>query len=169
MTISLSTGLNLISLPLQPLNPSISTLTEKLSPCLLQVLAYTKDAQGFDTWLYYYPSLPEQNTLSTMEPGKGYWIDMACPGEMTLVGNRTTNPIAIVPGLNLIGYNSLSPLPISEALASISGKYTSVWGYKGDEWTNYDPTNVAGSTLQILTPGSGYWIEGIEETIWGLP
>ncbi len=33
-TISLVEGMNLISLPLEPLNPSISSLTEQLSPCL---------------------------------------------------------------------------------------------------------------------------------------
>jgi hypothetical protein len=169
VTVSLSTGLNLISLPLEPINTLISTLTEKLSPCLLQVLAYTKDAQGFDAWLYYDPSLPEQNTLSALDAGKGYWIDMACPGEMTVVGNRTTDPIAIVPGLNLVGYNSLTPLPVSDALSSIANQYTFVWAYKGDEWTYYYSADEAGSTLQVLTPGSGYWIEAIEETIWTLP
>jgi hypothetical protein len=169
-TISLSTGLNLISLPLQPLNPSISALTEKLSPCLLQVLAYAKDAQGYETWLYYDPLQLEQSTLGSLEAGKGYWVDMACPGEMTVVGNRTTNQIALTPGLNLVGYSSLTPLPVSDALASVASKYTFVWGYKDDQWTFYDPADIApGSTLQVLTPGSGYWIEAIEETVWTLP
>jgi hypothetical protein len=169
VTIPLSAGLNLISLPLQLFNPSISALTEQLSPCLFQVLAYTRDAEGYDTWLYYDPSMPEQTTLSTMDAGKGYWVDMACPGEMTVVGNRTTNPIALIPGLNLVGYNSLTPLPVSEALASIANKYTFVWGYKDDQWTFYDPADQTGSTLQVLTPGSGYWIEVLEDTIWTLP
>jgi hypothetical protein len=165
VTIPLSAGLNLISLPLQPLDPSISALTEKLSPCLLQVLTYTGDAEGNDTWLFYDPSQFDQNTLSTMEPGKGYWIEMACPGEITIVGNRTTKPIALIPGLNLVGYNSLTPLPVS-ALSSIANNYFMVWGFKDDEWTYYDPADGAGSTLQVLTPGSGYWIEATEETIW---
>jgi hypothetical protein len=169
VTIPLSTGLNLISLPLQPLNPSISALTEQLSPCLSQVLAYTWDVEEYDTWLYYDPSLPEQSTLSTMEAGKGYWVDMGCPGEMSIVGNRTTNPITLNPGLNLVGYNSLTPLLVSEALASIGNKYTFIWGYKDDQWIYYDPADLAGSTLQVLTPGSGYWVEAIEETTWVLP
>jgi hypothetical protein len=170
VTISLSPGLNLISLPLQPLNPSISTLTEKLSSCLLQVLAYTRDAEGYDTWLYYDPSQLEQSTLSTMEPGKGYWVEMACAGEMTVVGNQTANPIPLIPGLNLVGYNTLTPLPVSQALSGIANKCTFVWGgYKDDQWTYYDPADEAGSTLQVLSPGSGYWIEAIEETIWTLP
>jgi hypothetical protein len=169
MTISLSAGLNLISLPLQPLNSSISALTEQLSPCLFQVLAYTRDAEGYDTWLYYDPTLPEQNTLSTMEPGKGYWVEMACPAEMTVVGNPTTNPIALVPGLNLVGYNSLTPLPVSQALSSIANQYSMIWAYRNDEWLFYDPNDETASTLQVFTPGTGYWIEAKEETTWTLP
>jgi hypothetical protein len=169
VTVPLIAGLNLISLPIEPLNPSIAALTEKLSPCLLQVYAYTRDAEGYDTWLYYDPSQLDQSTLGTMEAGRGYWVEMTCPGEMTIVGNRTTNPITLIPGLNLVGYNSLTPLPVSEALSSIANKYTFVWGYKNDEWTYHDPANEAGSTLQVLTPGSGYWIEAVEETMWTLP
>jgi len=169
MTISLSAGLNLISLPLEPRDPSISPLTEQLSPCLLQVLTYARDAEGYDTWLYYDPSQIDQSTLSSVEPGKGYWVEMACPGEMSVLGNRITTPITLIPGLNLVSYNSLTPLPVSQALASIANKYTLVWGYKDDQWTYYDPADEAGSTLQLLTPGTGYWIEAIEETTWGLP
>lgn len=169
MTLSLVEGSNLISLPLEPLNPSISTLTEQLSPCLLQVLAYTRDAEGYDTWLYYDPSQLDLSTLSSIEPEKGYWVDMACPGEITVIGNRTTHPINLIPGLSLVGYNNLTPLPVSAALSSIANKYTIVWGFKDDQWTYYDPADVAESTLQVLTPGSGYWIEAIEESSWTLP
>jgi hypothetical protein len=169
VTLPLIAGLNLISLPIEPFNPSVSALTEQLSPCLLQVLAYMKDAEGYDTWLYYDPSWPEQNTLSTLETGKGYWIDMACPGEITLLGYQTTNPITLIPGLNLVSYNSLIPRPVSEALWSIANQYSMLWTYRNDEWLFYDPNDEAGSTLQVLTPGSGYWIEAVEETTWALP
>jgi hypothetical protein len=129
-------------------------------------MAYMNDTY---TWEFYDPAHLDQSTLSTMEPGKGYWIEMACPAEMTVVGNRTTNPVTLIPDLNLVGYESLKPLPISMGLSSIADKYTMVWAHKDDEWKNYDPADVAGSTLQVLTPGSGYWIEAIEETIWVLP
>lgn len=168
-TISLVAGLNLVSLPLEPLDPSISALTENLSPCLLQVLTYAKDTEGYDTWLYYDPFFPDESTLSTMEAGKAYWVEMACPGEITVVGNRTTNPIALVPGLNLVGYNSLTPFPISQALIGIADQYALIWAYRNDEWLFYDPNDETESTLQVLAPGTGYWIEAIEETAWGLP
>jgi hypothetical protein len=165
-TISLSAGLNLISLPLEPLNPSISSLTQQLSPCLVNVSSYVNDTYA---WEFYDPTQLDQNTLGTLEPGKGYWVEMACPGEMTVVGNRTTNPIILIPGLNLVGYNSLTPFPISVALSSIADKCTMVSAYEDDEWKYYDPANETGSTLQVLTPGSGYWIEVREETALVLP
>jgi hypothetical protein len=175
VTISLASGMNLISLPLEPLNPSISALTEKLSPCLIQVFAVTKDAEGNDSWLFYDPSQLYQNTLSTMESGKGYWVQMACPGEMTIIGNRTTNPITLIPGLNLVGYNGLTPLPASAALSSIANKYNMVWAYKEDQWLYddpwlyHDPYDEAWGTLEVLTPGSGYYINVTEETTLTLP
>lgn len=64
---------------------------------------------------------------------------------------------------------SLISRPVSEALWSIANQYSMVWAYKNDEWLFYDPNDEAGSTLQVLTPGNGYWIEAIEETAWVLP
>jgi hypothetical protein len=88
---------------------------------------------------------------------------------MTVVGNRTKNPITLIPGLNLVGYESLKPLPISVALSSIADKCTMVSAYEGDEWKYYNPANETGSTLQVLTPGSAYGIEVREETALVLP
>ena len=169
MTISLTAGMNLISLPIEPLDPSIAALTGQLSPCLRQIQTYVNN-----TWVPYDPSQLNQSTLSTMEPGKGYWFEMACPGEMTVVGNRTTNPIILTVGANYVGYNGLTPLPVSVALAGIANKYTKVWAYKGDRrifnrWIFYDPHNENASALKVLSPGGGYRIEVTEETIWTLP
>lgn len=164
VTISLAEGWNLISLPVEPFDPAIGVLTSQISSCLLQVLAY-----GNDTWLYYDPSQLGQNTLNTMESGKGYWVEMACPGEMRITGNRTTKPINLAVGKNFVGYNSLTPLPISTALAGIANKYTTFGLYKDDQWIFYDPNDEAGSPLKVLSPGNGYWIEVTEETTWTLP
>jgi hypothetical protein len=169
VTISLATDLNLISLPIEPLNPSISALTENLSPCLIQILTYKRDTEGNDIWLYYDPYQLELSTLSTLESGSGYWVEMTCPGEMTVVGNRTTKPVTLTSGLNLVGYNGLIPLPISIALSSIANQYTSVYAYKDGVWLFYYPGAEAESTLKEMIPGSGYWIEVTEETSWVLP
>lgn len=170
VTISLATGMNLISLPIEPLNPDITVLTGQISPCLRQVLINMKNT-GL---VYYDPSRLDQSTLSTMESGKAYWVNMTCPGEMTIVGNQTTKPIPLTIGQNFVGYNGLTPLPVSEALAGIANKYTKVWAFKGDraifnQWIHYDPNNENASALEVLSPGSGFYIEAIEETIWALP
>ena len=164
VTIPLAVGWNLISLPVEPLDPSIAVLTEKLSPCLGQVLTFVNDTE-----VYYDPVQLDQSTLTTMEPGKGYWVVMACPGEMTVVGNRTINPIPLTGAVNLVGYNSLIPIPVSQALSSIANKYDFVWTFKDNEWLFYDPNDEGGSTLKVLSPESGYFIEVTEETIWTLP
>jgi len=170
VTIPLSEGWNLISLPVEPLDPTITALTEHLSPCLRQVLTYVRDAEGDDISLWYDPSqLDYQKMLTAMEPGKSYWVEMMCPGQMIVIGNRTTNPIPLTVGGNYVGYNSLIPLPVSEALASIANKYVGVWVVKDDQWTFYDPADETGSTLKVITPGNGYYIEALEEAIWTLP
>jgi hypothetical protein len=46
-TISLSAGLNLMSLPLEPLTPSISSLTEQLSSCLVNISSYVNDTYAW--------------------------------------------------------------------------------------------------------------------------
>jgi hypothetical protein len=169
VTIPLTAGMNLISLPIEPLDPSVAALTQQLTPCLRQVLTFVNN-----TWVSYDPSRLDQSTLSTIEPGKGYWVQMACPGEMTIIGNQTTKPIPLIVGGNYVGYNRLTPLPISTALAGIANKYTKVWAYKGDQgifgqWIFYDPHNENTSTLKVLGPGNGYLIQVTEGTTWTLP
>jgi hypothetical protein len=164
VTIPLVASWNLISLPIEPINPAIADLTGQLSPCLRQVFTVANDTE-----LYFDASQPDLSTLITMESGKGYWVEMACPGAMTVVGNRTTNPIPLTVGTNMVGYNSLIPIPVSQALASVANKYTTVWAYRDDQWTIYDPYDETWTTLNELSPGSGYLIDVIEETTWGLP
>ncbi|MGQ9647460.1 MAG: fibronectin type III domain-containing protein [Thermodesulfobacteriota bacterium] len=162
--IPLAEGWNLISLPLEPLNPSVADLAKQLSPCLRQVYTIANDTE-----LYFDPSLPNWSTLITLEPGRGYLVEMACPREMTIVGNRVSKPISLTVGTNIVGYNSLAPLPVSQALATIADKYTTVWALKGGQWTIYDPYDENWTTLKELSPGSGYLIDVIEEVTWTLP
>jgi len=65
-------------------------------------------------------------------------------------------------GWNLIGYNSLNPKTITDALFSISGNYSIVWAYDAsdtaDHWKMYDPGVPFGNDLTIIEPGKGYWI-----------
>jgi len=46
---------------------------------------------------------------------------------------------------------------IAGALASIKGKYTSVWLFEGGRWFIYYP-NYRSNTLQTIENGKQYWI-----------
>ena len=65
-------------------------------------------------------------------------------------------------GWNLIGYNSLNPQTITDALSSINGNYNIVWAYNAsdsiDHWKKYDPNTPFGNDLANMEPGKGYWI-----------
>ncbi|MGD0238630.1 MAG: hypothetical protein ABSC55_29335 [Syntrophorhabdales bacterium] len=68
-----------------------------------------------------------------------------------------------------MGYSYASAQPIASVLSSISGKYDLVWSYGNGQWSYYDPTDPAGSTLSQFQPGKGYWIKMEESAIWTLP
>jgi len=41
-------------------------------------------------------------------------------------------------------------------LASIEGRYLSVWAFINNQWTLYDPNNPSFSDLTVISPGAGY-------------
>jgi len=73
----LSEGWNLVSyLPDAPL--SVGTALYSIDGQYTTVLSYDQGA------ISYYPSLPpEMNTLTTLQPGHGYWIKMSQEGMLT--------------------------------------------------------------------------------------
>jgi hypothetical protein len=67
------------------------------------------------------------------------------------------------PGWNLISYPVQTTQPVSVALLSISGHYTTVYGYDAsdaaDPWKVYDVTVPPWvNELEVLEYGQGYWI-----------
>jgi len=53
----------------------------------------------------------------------------------------------------------LSNPAISTVLAPIAGKYSVVWAYRNGQWSYYDTSDPAGSTLAAIDAGSAYWIK----------
>jgi len=48
---------------------------------------------------------------------------------------------------------------IENQLAGIEGELVIVWDYNGGDWLFYDPADEAGSTLDTLVSGTGYWVK----------
>ena len=161
-TLNLYTGWNLISLPLIPEDTSITSLLSPINGNYSIVWAYNASDTA-DHWKKYDPGAPFGNDLTTMEPGKGYWIMMTSNDTLFVTGDVPgSTDIILKAGWNLIGYNSLVGQPIENALASVSSNYSIVWAYNAsdtaDHWKKYDPGAPFGNDLANLESGSGYWI-----------
>ena len=71
--ISLSSGWNLVSLPVQPANTAIASVLSGISGSYEVVWAYPNQ-----TWQVYDPIDTAGSTLTSMQAGMGYWVKMAC-------------------------------------------------------------------------------------------
>ncbi|MCX5894983.1 MAG: hypothetical protein NTZ51_04005 [Proteobacteria bacterium] len=160
-TISLNSGWNLISLPLQPLDTSIEAVTQPIKNQFTQIWTIIDGAQ-----LTYYPDNPGLSTLVSMEAGFGYWINMKTETGLLLQGTAPSSSITLKKGSNLAGYNSIVAQTVEESLKSISGKYRRVWTFVNGELETYDPNDPDSNTLQVMRPGVGYWIDATEDCVW---
>ena len=68
-----------------------------------------------------------------------------------------------------MGYNTTNSKAVADAVGSIDGKYTLIWGYKDDGWRLYDAITPGFSDLSVMEPGYEYWIKTNEACTWTLP
>jgi len=174
-SISLTSGWNLISLPVTP------TTWRSIPNTLLSVSGkinriWTYDA-SYGMWLVYNtdPAVPSDSNFTSLEAGKGYWVEMNTAG--ILVGSGTLyeqlipsgdTPSGSLPqvqlaeGWNMIGYYQLpgkTDSPIANALVKLDGAWSgTATGQSGDLLA------FTSNPLQVQTPistmvvGKGYWI-----------
>ncbi|MBN1810662.1 MAG: VCBS repeat-containing protein [Anaerolineae bacterium] len=98
------------------------------------------------------------NMASALAQGEGLYALMSSV-EIPLYG----------PGWNMFAYPVQATRPVTEALVSLSGVYTTVYGYEAtdiaDPWKIYDVTVPDWvNDLEALEFGRGYWIQ-VSETI----
>ena len=156
-SIPLSSGLQLISLPLVPKETRPQVALSGLDFSISAM--YMKAAASF--MLYVRNYAPEEGFV--WEDGLGYWLEMNSPGTLTFSGteldNESIGPLSydVNTGWNLIGFKSTIPRQPEDYLASINGKYDIIYGY-GDG--GFFVVGSEGNGL--LEPGQGYWIHMIE-------
>jgi hypothetical protein len=163
-SISLVTGWNLISLPLEPFDADIAKVVQGIRDSVEIVYAYTGSA-----YVSYKPG-DQSNTLTKMLPGQGYWVYMSRNATLTITGNEASNSISLRSGWNLVGYNRTQSLEPAQAVQSISGKYSAIYDFDSisNSYRVYGPGTV--NTLTSFEPGRGYWIYSTaDEVIWTLP
>ncbi len=162
-SLSLSSGWNLISLPVQPANTAIASVLSGISGFYQVVWAYPGQA-----WQVYDPNDAPGSTLTTIQAGMGYWIKMTAAKTLSLSGSAPSLSLSLVSGWNLVGYNGTSCAPASTALLSLGSALQVFWGYPSQGWQFYDPTN-SSSTLPQFCPGMGYWVEVNQAGTWTAP
>ena len=158
--LSLLSGWNLISLPLQPTDTVITAVLNGISTNYSIVWAY----DATNGWKKYQPGKPSD--LTTMEAGNGYWIKMTAEKNLTIAGTLASQPaIQLKTGWNLVGWNKTTPTSVATALINISGGTSIVWAYDAlAGWKKYQPSKP--SDLSDFTSGLGFWIKVTGDVEW---
>jgi len=168
-SIQLHAGWNLISLPKNPEALDVLGVMRMVGDNLNSVWTYEEGI-----WKRYDLTGPSfLNDLSALEPGKGYWIDMKSSDrldDLYVTGRELTDKsISLASGWNLVGYNSLSSMSITDAMNSVAGNWNSIWTYEDGDWKRYD---LSGPDFLndpiVMEPGKGYWIDMKSHARWTL-
>lgn len=162
----LDPGWNLVSIPLDPDNPALPDALSSIEGHYDSVWAYDGCDAG-DPWKLYNPAAPPfNNDLAQIGPDVPFWIDMTVADTLVVSGTAPTSTSFSLcggsggwnPGWNMVGWPAHDASALPQALDSIAGIYTVVWGYDSGGWTSYVPGRPT-NDLTTLTPGAGYWIQ----------
>ena len=161
-TIRLSSGWNLISLPLIP---DITDPTAAFAGVDFGTVYQYRHPDGPTPtgWVWYVNGGTPQNGFKWGEE-TGYWISRGSPADNLVFDGEELNSNTILPinyyvydKWNLIGFKSTTPKLPSEYLASIEGKYAMIYGYKDGSFFI-----VGTEGHELMQPGQGYWIYILE-------
>jgi uncharacterized protein YfaP (DUF2135 family) len=163
-TITLSSGWNFISFPKLTQDTSISTVMEGKNVRIIW---------GYDNveknWHSSKPGALN-NTLTTFESGKGYWIYMNSPSTIDMTGwQEAPNIIILQPGWNLVGWLGVDGKSVDQALSSLGDNWLIIWGWEEGIWKARckDPSiNLNLQPLDNLTKGKAYWIKMESGATW---
>jgi len=153
--VALDTGWNLMSLPVVPDDPGIEAVLADIMGDVISVHYYDPLAPP-DYWLIYSED-PYFHSLTTIEDGKAYWINMRAAANLTVVGQAIAAPggsppptYDVVEGWNMVGFKSMEKMAAKDYL--MGTEIVRIYGFDGG-WFSlpYDYSN-------NMTPGLGYWV-----------
>ncbi|MBL9145370.1 MAG: carboxypeptidase regulatory-like domain-containing protein [Verrucomicrobiaceae bacterium] len=152
-------------------NPATTTSNE--SERLIEVWAYHPSGNPSipGAWQTYQPKVVGfPSDLTTLQPGRGYWVNVSQFVQAKLTGLRWDGAVSLQTGWNLVGFPGLS-LAQDEAqdLASVFGvnlaRVPQVWTFDTSlqRFSGHDITAVPQlKELNLIKPGSAYWIYALE-------
>ncbi len=172
ITVELYPGWNIFSVPYGLEDYSILNVLSDVDGKYDSVYSYDS---GTGNWLSYIPNktvFDGSDSLFSLEPGKGYWIDMRERSSLTLEVQEINFNKGLNQGWNLVGYPNPESVETSIGLSSLSNKYDMIYGYDNNlkVWKIYSPypSPLFNNTLTQLEPGKGYWIYVYENSNWNI-
>jgi len=180
--IPLVEGVNLVSLPLIPFDNSIPEVMHQdgsFHP-VYEIVGY--DGGTYTTAVFDIDNPPlywrSDNGLTALENGRGYFFKSNTDYTFTLVGTPATSPqsVQLSEGINLVGYTSLQPKPLSEVIPGDATEHpiTEVLGLNNVGsyniarfYANNPPTYWWFYPLEFqIEPGHGYFFKVTQATVW---
>jgi hypothetical protein len=155
VNVPLIKGWNLMSLPIIPNKSAIGTLLANIIDNVTIVWYYDPTiADPNQRWRSYVPGGPTP-TLTKIEDGKAYWIDMKNDGTLTVEGVAIVLPgqvppsYNVVPGWNMVGFKSMVNMTAGDYLDGTDP--VRIYKFWAGAW------EVVPASYN-MTPGLGYWV-----------
>ena len=169
--IPLAAGANLVSLPLQPGDSSVTAVFAGIWANLSKIYAYEA---ATTSWKKYDKNGPPYgNTLTNVDETMGLWVyvDGACTLQASGAEPSSTQ-FQLYTGANLVGWPSMDTVPVTTAFAGIWAQFSKVYAYDASTttWKKYDKNGPPyGNTLTNLEPGMGLWVYVDGNCTWTVP
>jgi hypothetical protein len=176
-TITLNSGWNLISIQVGTAPLPVASFQAALSDPsrLIEMWGYdpTGNPNTPGVWRTFQPATPAfPSDLSTLELGRGYWVNVSQTTTLTLIGIPWDGSVSLVKGWNLVGFPGLSlgateVIDLSAVFGTGFDRIQQVWTFDaaGQRFTGYDLTAIpALRELASIRPGVGYWVYSIADT-----
>ncbi|PCI29969.1 hypothetical protein COB55_01150 [Candidatus Wolfebacteria bacterium] len=171
-SLSLTTGWNLVALPVVPDATAVATVLGDLDDSAKIASVYAYDAVT-STWTVYHPGSPQTSDLSTMTAGYGYWIDYTANqsasiegiGDLFVEGNSVPPQRTLASGWNLIGYYQLENVTSVQSRYALASLFDGANSETNKLWTQLRGYDNVGKSFEPATgfsdnvdPGEAFWI-----------
>ena len=155
VNVTLKKGWNLMSLPIIPNASAIGTVLADITGNVTSVWYYDPTiADPNQRWRSYVPGGPTP-TLTKIEDGKAYWINMKEAATLTVVGVAIVLPgqmppsYNVVAGWNMVGFKSMAKMEAEDYLKRTD--WVRIYKFVAGAWGTVQATH-------NMTPGLGYWV-----------
>lgn len=173
-SIALTTGWNLVALPVQPVNPAIDQVLAPIAGKYTMVYTYN-GCDSTDPWKKYDPAAPLfANDLTQIQATQGFWIKVSTPASLAVSGSIPVSVTqSLCAGWNLVSYPRQAAVAVGTALTPILTCTEIVYAYVAadrlDYWKKYAPAAPPfANDLTELKPGLGYWLKAKAACNWPL-